>query len=244
MEKESTSVPSIDIDELDDMAVKTKRKQSDISSFFGGSSKKKPTKAAPSNSSTSRTLQMSTATKWKTTSLAKYNASEWLLIIESNATKGVVESLKCETCTTFRDRIMGMKGFSTQWSEHGSTRLQHASALLHATSEPHKKSFDLFLKQKGLSLTDRNESLQDFLRDNQQADILTGVASMQKIDIELTKKKFETAYYVAKEELSLLKYTSLLKLEERHGVTLGNAYRNENTGGVFIDYISQSLATN
>ena len=65
---------------------------------------------------------------------------------------------------------------------------------------------------------------------------------MNKQDLERTKKKFEVAYFIAKEELPIVKYGPLLDLEERHGVDVGTAYRNENTGGVFMDYISESLA--
>ena len=62
---------------------------------------------------------------------------------------------------------------------------------------------------------------------------------MSQKDIELTRTKFETAYFVAKEEMPLKKYTKLLN----HGVNVGKAYRNENTGGIFIDAIGESLAT-
>ena len=125
----------------EDIAVTTKRKQSDIASFFGGSAKKKIPKQSTTQASkagpATRTLQTTTALKWKSTSLAKYNADEWLLVNENKIDTGLVESLKCATCTKFRDRIMSMKGFTTQWSDCGSTRLQHTAAVEHATSEPH-----------------------------------------------------------------------------------------------------------
>ena len=224
----------------------TKRKQSNISSFFGGSAKKAKADTNSSSSlstttSTTRKLQVSTAEKWKSTTLAKYNADEWLIINENNANKGFVKTLKCATCMKFRERIISMKGFTPQWSEHGSTRLLHAAALEHASSEAHKKSFDLHMRQKGLAVLDRRDALQDILTGSKQTDILTGISSMQKVDVELTKKKFEVAYFIAKEELPLIKYKAILSLEEKHGVTLGNGYRNENTGGVFIDYISKTL---
>ena len=228
----------------EDIAVTTKRKQSDIASFFGGSARRKipkqsTTQALKAGPST-RTLQTTTALKWKSTSLAKYNADEWLLVNESKIDTGLVESLKCATCTKFRDRIISMKGFTTQWSDCGSTRLQHTAAVEHATSEPHKKSFDLFMKQKGLNVKEWNEALKDIHSDNKQSSIFSGLATIQRVDIELTKKKFETAFFIAKEELPLIKYKALLALEEKHGVTLGHAYWNENTG-VFIDFIAESL---
>ena len=61
-----------------------KRKQVDISSCFGGAAKQKRAETFTSSSktsqpvTTSRTLQASTAEKWKTTRLAKHNAEQWL----------------------------------------------------------------------------------------------------------------------------------------------------------------------
>ena len=93
---EGSSSTSNEIEEIDMTVVPTtKRKQSDISSFFGGSSKKKAIKPVPSKSSTStRTLQMSTAIKWASTSLAKYNARDWLIVNESHSTKGLGRVVK------------------------------------------------------------------------------------------------------------------------------------------------------
>ena len=58
----------------------------------------------------------------------------------------------------------------------------------------------------------------------------------------LTRKKFETAYFKAKEELPLTKFERILALEDLHNVELGNAYRNNNMCGEFIDYIADDLA--
>ena len=61
-----------------------KRKQVDISIFFGGAAKQKRAETFTSSSktsqpvTTSRALQAATAEKWKTTRLAKYNAEQWL----------------------------------------------------------------------------------------------------------------------------------------------------------------------
>ena len=43
----------------------------------------------------------------------------------------------------------------------------------------------------------------------------------------LTHKKFETAYFIVKEELPLRKFKRILALEELH-VELGNGYHNNN----------------
>ena len=65
---------------------------------------------------------------------------------------------------------------------------------------------------------------------------------MTKNDYENIKKKFEIAYFTAKQELPLTLFTELVKLEEHHGVDLGLAYRNAFQCGQFIDYISETLS--
>ena len=61
----------------------------------------------------------------------------------------------------------------------------------------------------------------------------------------LTHKKFETAYFIAKEELPLTKFERILALEElHHNIELGNAYRNNGMCGEFIDYIADDLTLN
>ena len=48
--------------------------------------------------------------------------------------------------------------------------------------------------------------------------------------------------HIAKEELPLTKFERILVLEELHNVQLGNAYRNNNMCGEFIDYTADDLA--
>ena len=149
-----------------------------------------------------------------------------------------LESLKCEVCKTYESYICGIKGFNSQWIE-GSKRLQLGSAISpHAEREPHKKAMELFLKRRGLSLAERDACIS--LEENQQT-ILTGMSKMNKKDYERTKKKFDVAYFIAKEEMPMVKFESILSLEERHGVDIGTAYRNRNSGGIFVDSINNSL---
>ena len=112
------------------------------------------------------------------------------------------------------------------------------SAISHAEGEPHKKAMELFLKRRGLSLAERDACIT--LEENQQT-ILTGISKMNKKDYERTKKKFDVAYFIAKEEMPIVKFESILSLEERHGVDIGTAYRNRNSGVIFVDSINGSL---
>ena len=65
---------------------------------------------------------------------------------------------------------------------------------------------------------------------------------MNEKDVILTRKKFETAYFIAKEELPLTKFERILALEELHNVEIGSGYHNNNMCGKFIDYNTDNLA--
>ena len=71
-----------------------------------------PTKKTKTSSS--RTLQVATAEGWKISSLAKFSASEWL-IINADESKKYVVSMRCLTCTKYKNENMSLKGFAPQW---------------------------------------------------------------------------------------------------------------------------------
>ena len=53
-----------------------------------------------------------------------------------------------------------------------------------------------------------------------------------------TKRKFDIAYMIAKENMAYSKMAALCELQERHGVDLGSGYKNEKACATFVDYIS------
>lgn len=63
---------------------------------------------------------------------------------------------------------------------------------------------------------------------------------MESSDLERTKRKFEVAYFVAKNELPMTKYKEILDLEKLHGVDIGGAYNTDRYCGEIIDYIGES----
>ena len=78
-----------------------KKPQTNIGSYFGlpkttkiAIQNKRKTEVKTGHSST-RTLQPVTAEKWKTTSLAKFRAENWLIIDTEN---NLVKSLHCSVC--------------------------------------------------------------------------------------------------------------------------------------------------
>ena len=187
-----------------------------------------------------RNLSVEAAKRWKTTSLAGYSASQWL-VVNSDIT-GSVTSLNCSVCNAYAEHIKGMKNFLTVWAYAGSTNLRLSNAEDHARGEPHKRAMDLHLKrERGMSVVERAEALTATMSPGQQL-ITAGIANMQSADLAKTKLKFEVAYFIAKEELSLTKYPELLKLEEKHGVEIGSSYRNRISCANFIYHIGQELA--
>ena len=117
-----------------------------------------------------------------------------------------------------------------------------SSTIDHASSEPHKHAMVLVMKQKGMHVLERSQAMQGVLDSQKQGNILSALVTLNEQDLERTKKKFQIAYYIAKEELPIVKFSTMLDLEEKLGIEVGTAYRNNNSGGVFIDYISESIA--
>ena len=71
--------------------------------------------------------------------------------------------------------------------------------------------------------------------------LFDGLNVMNKKDFDQTKKKFESVYFLVKNEISLSTHQNLLNREENHGVMLGTAYRNRTSGTLMIDFIAESL---
>ena len=51
------------------------------------------------------------------------------------------------------------------------------------------------------------------------------------------KRKFEVAYFAAKNEFSFNKYKEILSLEKHHGVQIVDSYITDTAGVNFIDFI-------
>lgn len=108
-----------------------------------------------------------------------------------------------------------MKNFSAALAFNGTTNLCISNAEDHARGEPHRKALDLHLKDgKGLNAFERAEAMKSS-HDAAQQLITSSIENMRLADFAMTKTKFETAYFVAKEEMPLLKYPQILKLEEK-----------------------------
>ena len=52
--------------------------------------------------------------------------------------------------------------------------------------------------------------------------------------------KFDTAYFVAVEQIVYQTYPKICELQIKHGVNLGSSYLNENAAKEFVQYIAES----
>ena len=59
------------------------------------------------------------------------------------------------------------------------------------------------------------------------------VAKMNKDNFEVLRNLFRTAYYVAKEEIALVKFPSLCKLQMANGINVNNTYINDHACGSY-----------
>ena len=48
-------------------------------------------------------------------------------------------------------------------------------------------------------------------------------------------------YWMAKESIAFAKMKSLCQLQERHGVNLGDCYKNDHAYATFVDFIAEDL---
>ena len=110
--------------------------------------------------------QVKGAENWKlTTSLATFDADEWLLV--NSDKKGKVISLSCKVCKSYFKFVETMKHFSKDWVIEGSTNLQLSNAERQAKGDPHNHAITLYWKDNL-----KNEvELADKLRDKNQETI-------------------------------------------------------------------------
>ena len=166
---------------------------------------------------------------WIEKSLVPFHARIWLQYDKDGE---YATHLRCKVCTQLREHNEGIQYSKEVWLT-GSTNCCSSNAIDHA-GVPHKEAMKHYYKSVGKTHVEK--------RDRNQQSIESGLARMNEKDVMLTHKKFETAYFITKEELPLTKFEKILALEELHNLELGNVYRNNNMCREFIDYIANNLA--
>ena len=125
-----------------------------------------------------------------------------------------------------------MKGFNSKWIT-GCENYKLSAARDHCEGDPHKHAMKCYLKAEN---TDYVEE-----RVVNQSSLIEGFTAGDQRTAEQVKKKFEIAYFVAKEEITFKKYPTILKLEEMHGVDIGQSYQNDVNCAECIDYMSKYI---
>ena len=135
-------------------------------------------------------------------------------------------------------KSLRVKTFSQnqEWATSGCTRLMLDSARNHAESDQHKLSWNLFLKDEGLGLHDRSALSKQC--DTDQSVIVDGLQKMSDQERSSLLKKIEVAQFVAYEGMAFTKFNKLIKLEERRGVHLGEAYGGKDACKNFVRAIA------
>ena len=164
--------------------------------------------------------------------MIKYSGEVWLEVNIDPANKTNVSTLACKICKRFEDQINSIKNFNEAWVQDGSKSLLLHAAIEYAEGEPHKKAYGLHLKEQGLSIRQCSE-----ISYPNSGGMLCGLDFMKQKDFEKTKKKFETMYFIVKEELPITEFSKILELE------LGNVYRKSMSGSIMIDFIGKWLSS-
>ena len=196
-------------------------------------------KAPKPVSTPSRTVKSETIEKWKT-ELADFNVNEWLFY--KTDAKGAPVSIHCKFCIQYEENIKHVDGFTNQFIV-GSTNFRKSNVQYHAeNTKAHTKAYEFYLKDQGKTSKESNEELKKFKHSGAgSSSVISGLAKMEKNEVERMRLKFETALFIAKEELPLTKFEKVLDLEKHHGVKVGEAYKNNKQAGVFIDCIGETI---
>ena len=144
-----------------------------------------------------------------------------------------VACLKCTVCSMFRERLFGMRNFSNAFIE-GSINLRSSNYQDHSKSAMYEKAMTLFkLKKSG---TDKPTC-----STIQNTPIVRALQTLDQKTCDQMMKKFDIAYFMAKENLALNKFDAIRKLEEKHNVYLGQVYNNRLAYTEFVKYIADDF---
>ena len=180
----------------------------------------------------SRQVRIDTIEKsWKD-KLAIHDVSKWFSYEENS---GNAINLKCLVCLEYEESIKHMKGFSRSWIT-GCQNYKLSAPREHAESDSHKHAMKLYYKAQDPGRVEDKPA--------NQRSLLESLNIGDERTKSQIKKKFEVAYFCAKEEMSFHKYPAILKLEEMHGVDVGQAYRDRKNCAEFIDYLGKDLQNN
>ena len=169
-----------------------------------------------------RAVTATTVEKWKSENDKDLDTLTWLTY--EMADRDHVGSLSCSVCIEFKDKLQGTRNYSAAFIE-GSKNLRASNVKDHAASETHARAM-LLLKKK------RSSDIREY------APIAKALHTMDTESQLKVKRKFDIAFMIAKENLAFTKMKPICELEERHGVDLGQGYKNNQACSSFVEYIA------
>ena len=162
-----------------------------------------------------RQVSRETFFKSKRTFEKDHQSMSWLRCTLDEKAPRLVETLWCDVCRRLKDTICSVKNFSKAWIE-GSTNHKTSNIVEHARSDQHKGAM-MRLRQE--QARKRQEPITAY------SNIARRITVMDNATKERIKRKFDISFVLAKENLAFTKYPLIYKLEQRHGVDLGQAYQ-------------------
>ena len=171
-----------------------------------------------------RTVTRKTIEGWISQYDKEFHTMRWLDFSMQADGKHVAE-VKCKVCCEFKERLISLRNYRSTFIK-GMDNIRLSAVVDHAKSAMHTRAMDLYrIKTQALSPVEYAPITRAFARD-----ILDPAAKERLV------KKFEIAFFIAKEKLPFTKFSPLYKLEARHGVTIGTGYQNDHACASFVHF--------
>ena len=171
-----------------------------------------------------RLVTASTVEKWKLDNDKTLNTATWLTYQTAHQSRDRVKTITCSVCTRFNGQLRGMRNYSPAFID-GTTNLRTSSFKDHAATEMHARAMTLLKRERGVDVRD-------------YAPIARALSTMDEASRQTMKKKFEVAFTIAKNNMAMTKMKPICELEERHGIDLGQGYKNNQACATFIEFIA------
>ena len=149
-------------------------------------------------------MSVKTVEKWINEYEKQLSTTTWLEYECIDGDRYHVARLKCSVCTKFKNQLEGMRNYNAVFID-GSSNVKTSSFRDHAMTDMHKKR-------------ESNYSIQT-------TPIAKALHRLDSAALATMKRKFDIAYFIAKEGLPFTKMAPLCELEERHDVNLGTGYK-------------------
>ena len=173
-------------------------------------------------------LRIATYTKWKAEMDKDCQTMTWLECdTEIHSSRRFLTKLRCSVCAKFKASIATRRNFSERWIS-GADSIRNSNVSDHARCDQHLHAMNLLKREQARVIDAPSSSYVPI------AQLLSKIPQLER---EQLKRKFDIAYFLAKEKLSYRKYPCLCELEARHGVFIGTSYTNEIAGKTFSHYI-------